>query len=90
MSVFKDAALIRSNNRVRKSRYVPGNNEYPITHILNNQTDGRYTVRLEYCGHPEKRYVARFCNEWIGQSLNYGLAVILAQEHYDNHKIDGA
>jgi hypothetical protein len=47
----------------------------------------RYTVRLEFCGHPEPYYVARFCGEWIDKRSTESLAWRLAQEHY-NTKIN--
>lgn len=41
-----------------------------ISDILNNtiKSDRRFTVRPEYCGQRAKRFVARFCGEWIGQA----------------------
>jgi hypothetical protein len=29
------------------------------------QLDRRYSIAPEWCGYPEKRYVPRFCGEWI-------------------------
>lgn len=29
--------------------------------------DERFTVDLEWCGYAVQRYVARFCDAWIGQ-----------------------
>lgn len=45
------------------------------------KSDSRYTVRKEYCGHAEPRFVARFCGEWIGQSKFYTSAVALCVGH---------
>lgn len=61
-----------------------------IRNHFNNKLDKRYTVTLEFCGYAQVRHVARFCGEWIGQDLENKQAWVLAQEHYDNHKIDGA
>lgn len=44
-------------------------------------SDNRYTVTKEFCGQREARFVARFCGEWIGQSLSYPGAVLLATGH---------
>lgn len=44
-------------------------------------SDARYTVAKEFCGQSEARFVARFCGEWIGQSLSYPHAVMLATSH---------
>jgi hypothetical protein len=30
--------------------------------------DRRYTVRPEYCGERARRFVARFCGDWIGHA----------------------
>lgn len=43
--------------------------------------DNRYTITREYCGHPEPRYIARFCGEWLGQSYNKSDAERIAAEH---------
>lgn len=59
-----------------------------IRNHLTNKIDNRYTVALEFCGYPERLYVARWEQYWIGQSLNEAEAWELAQEHYDEHKID--
>jgi len=50
-------------------------------HHSNGSPDARYTVRREWCGHPEQRWVARFCGEWIGQSQFYSSAMIKAVGH---------
>lgn len=49
------------------------------THPISS--DQRYTVTREFCGHKEARFVARFCGEWIGQSISYPTAVLLATGH---------
>lgn len=43
--------------------------------------DSRYSVSLEYCGHREMRFVARFCGEWLGQEEKEERAVNLARNH---------
>ena len=45
------------------------------------ESDPRYTVCLEWCGYKEQRYCARFCGDWIGQSLDYPGAVLKASGH---------
>lgn len=49
--------------------------EYPVSR------DRRYTVRLEFCGYPQARFVARFCGEWIGQSPSKPVAAQMAAAH---------
>ena len=53
---------------------------YPVTHN-NGAIDRRYTITQEYCGHDGPRYVARFCGEWIGQTMSYSGAVLKAIGH---------
>ena len=43
--------------------------------------DMRYNVRREWCGRPEPRHVARFCGDWIGQTLDRNDALWLVAEH---------
>jgi hypothetical protein len=45
--------------------------------------DKRYTVTREYCGYKEPRWVARFCDEWIGQDKYKSGAVMLCLAHSD-------
>ena len=61
-----------------------------IRNHFDNKKDNRYTVTREFCGKSSSRYVARFCGKWIEQADNKTEAWEIAQEHYDNHKIDGA
>lgn len=49
--------------------------------VVRPMTDQRYTIGIEFCGHPDARYVARFCGEWIGQSRHYSAAVMLAADN---------
>ncbi len=43
--------------------------------------DRRYSVNSEWCGYDKPRYVARFCGEWIGQSISYSAAVLMCVGH---------
>lgn len=43
--------------------------------------DKRYTVRKEYCGYAQARFVARFCGEWLGCSESRGGALALVRAH---------
>lgn len=43
--------------------------------------DRRYTVGPEYCGHRARRFVARFCGDWIGQAKTRAEARELALAH---------
>lgn len=52
----------------------------PISHD-GGRADMRYQIKLEYCGHEKPHYVARFCGDWIGQSLHYSSALLLAAGH---------
>lgn len=53
---------------------------YPVS------KDHRYTVEKEFCGHPAPQFIARFCNEWIGQSQFYSSAALLAIGHDANRR----
>lgn len=33
--------------------------------------DSRYTVRKEFCGHLQPRWVVRFCGDWAGSYATY-------------------
>lgn len=39
-----------------------------MTHPV--KSDARYTVTQDFCGQEGKRWVARFCGEWLGQSIS--------------------
>ena len=43
--------------------------------------DRRYSVALEWCGHPTRRYVARFCGDFLGQAERRADADALAMAH---------
>lgn len=45
--------------------------------------DGRYQIAREYCGYAEPRWVARFCDEWLGQDKYRSGAVMLCIAHGD-------
>jgi hypothetical protein len=45
------------------------------------RSDARYTVAKEYCGQAAPRWVARFCGEWLGQSISRNTAVMLCIGH---------
>lgn len=60
-------------------------NANPIRHD-NGKIDARYSIALEYCGYEKPRYVARFCDEWIGQSAFYSSALMLATGHNARRK----
>jgi hypothetical protein len=49
--------------------------------ILRPSKDARYTIGLEWCGYPERRHVARFCSDWIGQAETREGAEELARQH---------
>lgn len=48
--------------------------------------DDRYTIAKEWCGHPQMRWVIRFCGEWVGYSPHLTLAINLAQVDYEKRK----
>jgi hypothetical protein len=45
--------------------------------------DKRYTISKEFCGYKTKRFVARFCGEWIGQGIKKSDALMLCIAHAD-------
>lgn len=61
-------------------------NRHPIRN--HGAIDERYSIELVWCGYETQRYVAYFCDEWIGQSLGYGGALMLASGH--NARRNGA
>jgi hypothetical protein len=61
-----------------------------IRNHLDGKIDTRYTVAKEFCGMNGQRFIARFCGTFIDKADTAKEAWILAQEHYDNHKIDYA
>lgn len=47
--------------------------------------DTKYTINLEFCGYKERRYVLRFCDEFIG-SYTTKKDAILAQIFHDDER----
>ena len=45
---------------------------YPI------ESDSRYAVTREHCGHATPRFVLRFCGDWIDSFSTYPAAVLRA------------
>lgn len=43
--------------------------------------DQRYTIALEFTGLPEKTWVVRFCNNFIGQGQTVNKAILQAVFH---------
>lgn len=43
--------------------------------------DGRYTVRREFCGDSEPRWVVRFCGDWVGKAETKLAAWVVAYAH---------
>lgn len=43
--------------------------------------DKRYSIALEYCGYAKRRWVVRFCGEWIGTGKNRADAEAIARQH---------
>jgi hypothetical protein len=56
---------------------------YPLHHYRPNthQVDKRYSVNLEYCGHETRRYVLRFCDEFVGAFRSLPDATLAAIGH---------
>lgn len=52
------------------------------------KNDARYTIAREFCGYPTRRWVARFCGEWIGQGKLPVDAIMLCVAHWDNRQRD--
>lgn len=53
---------------------------HPIHHA-DGSIDHRYSIAKEFCGHPEPRFVVRFCGDFICQSKFYTAAVMRAVGH---------
>jgi hypothetical protein len=43
--------------------------------------DNRYRIGREWCGYATARWVARFCDEWIGQGKTRAEAARLCNQH---------
>lgn len=46
--------------------------------------DKRYTINLEFCGYSTKKYVLRFCNEYINNYIYYNSAYKAYIKHNEN------
>lgn len=46
---------------------------------MKNVFDKRWSIAKEYCGYNTKRYVIRFCGEWIGQTEHKEEAQIMVR-----------
>jgi len=42
------------------------------------KSDARYTIRREFCGHADARFVLRFCGEYVMSTPFYSAAVVRA------------
>lgn len=51
---------------------------------MTTQTDHRYSVRLEWCGYEERKWVARFLGEWLGKYDTSAEAIASCQEAQDS------
>lgn len=51
--------------------------------LSDGSPDRRYVAALEWCGYSKRRWVARFCGEWIGQGKHHSDATMLALVHAD-------
>lgn len=57
-------------------------NPHPVTHRDGSRTpDTRYKITREHSGKAKPQFVARFCDEFIGQSAFYTSAVVMAVGH---------
>jgi hypothetical protein len=52
--------------------------------VEQTKKDGRYTVTLEWVGHPQQRYVVRFLGTYVINAVNERLAWELAAKHNAN------
>lgn len=53
---------------------------YPVDDAAgDDRFDRRFSVLPEYCGYRARRYVARFCGEWIGEVRTRSEARALAR-----------
>lgn len=52
-----------------------------ISEIMQIQKDNRYTINKEYCGYKTKRFVLRFCGDFITSSENKNLCYFSAIKH---------
>lgn len=52
-----------------------------IHDIMKIQQDKRYSINKEYCGYKNKRFVLRFCGDFIASCENKNLAYFKAIKH---------
>lgn len=48
--------------------------------------DNRYTIAREFCGYAKRRWVARFCGEFIGQGVLKVDAMMICLAHCDKRQ----
>lgn len=59
--------LIRVS-RQQFGRLIWGAFDVQVSAMQKTEADARYSIAREFCGHANgARYVARFCNEWLGE-----------------------
>jgi hypothetical protein len=49
--------------------------------MTKKKPDRRYSVALEYCGAKRRRWIVRYCGEWVGMGKNRSDAKRIAAEH---------
>ncbi|MBS3648813.1 hypothetical protein KEU06_09365 [Pseudaminobacter sp. 19-2017] len=53
---------------------------YPLTHV-DGSADKRYSIAKEFCGHADRRWVLRFCGEFVKSSISFASVAIRAAGH---------
>lgn len=53
---------------------------YPLKHD-DGTTDKRYTIRPEFCGYEQPRYVLRYCGEYVANSISLSSMIMRAAGH---------
>ncbi|MGD1524209.1 hypothetical protein [Vibrio harveyi] len=48
------------------------------------ELDKRYSIKPEFCGHKEKRFVVRFCGQFIDSASDIKAGNKIAQEHNES------
>lgn len=54
-----------------------------IQDIMDIQQDKRYSINKEYCGYKTKRFVLRFCGDFITSAENKNLCYYKAVQHHN-------
>jgi hypothetical protein len=49
--------------------------------MISLRKDTRYSIQLEYCGYARRRWVVRFCGDWVGAGENRTDANAIARRH---------